>query len=80
MKRNRLRIKNVLPINEEISKTSGEIVVRKDKDFDIIYFDLKIDIFFPACICLWPQNYPTCLPTTEVLITVSSLDSGYDFQ
>ena len=78
-KRNRLKVKNILPKEENIPKASGEIIFRKDMDFDILYFDINIDGFYPAGVRLWPQNNPTA-PTRPQVASVSSSDSGYECQ
>ena len=48
-------------------------------DFDILYFDINIDGFYPAGVRLWPQNNPTA-PTRPQVASVSSSDSGYECQ
>ena len=75
-KKKRVKIKNLLPKEENMPKASGEIVLRKDMDFDILCFDINIDGFYPARICLWPQNYPIAPPTPDISTTYSSSDSA----
>ena len=54
LKKNKLKIKTLLPKDSEIFQTSVELILRKDKDFDILCFDINIDGYFPARVCLWP--------------------------
>ena len=35
-----VQIKNMLPKNHEISSVSGEIILKKDEDFDILCFEI----------------------------------------
>ena len=75
-KRSKIKIKNILDKN--IPRTSGEIVIRKDADFDIICFDIDIEGFYPTRIRLLLQNHPTCPPTPKLSPVLSSVDSGFD--
>ena len=75
-KKERVKIKNILPKEENMPKSSGEIVLRKDMDFDILCFDINVDGFYPARIRLWPQNHPIAPPTPDISTTYSSSDSG----
>lgn len=77
-KRNRIKVKNNL--EEIIPKASSGIVFRKEANFDIICFDIKIVGFYPTRVRLWPQNLPTCFPTLELFLAVSSIDAGFDCQ
>ena len=58
-KRDKLKVKSILPKEENIPKASGEIVLRKDTDLDILCFDRNIDGFYSVSVRLWPQNHPT---------------------
>ena len=78
-KRNRWKVKKYFSKEENIPKASGDIMLRKGTDFDILYFDINIDRFYPAPVRLWLQNRPTAPPTPEVFL-VSSSDSGCDCQ
>ena len=49
-KRSKIKIKNILDKN--IPRTSGEIVIRKNANFDIICFDIDIEGFYPTRVCL----------------------------
>ena len=70
--KNKVKIKNLLPEDNEISQTSGKIVLRKDTDFDVLCFDINFDGYFTNHIRLWVQNHPTPTPTPEV----GSVSSG----
>ena len=79
VKKNRIRIKNIL--DELMPKISGKIVIKKDADFDVICFDIDIRGYYPTRVCLWPQNHRTWPPaTSELSPGVSSVDSGFDSQ
>ena len=69
-------LKNMLPKDHEISSVSGEIILKKDEDFDIICFGINFDGFLSTRVCLWPINSPTTPP----LLTPDSNDSVYDCQ
>ena len=69
--------KNMLPKNYEISSASGEVVLKKDENFDILYFDINFDGFLSTHVCLWPINSPCTVPPTP---DPDSDDSGYDCQ
>ena len=72
-----VQIKNMFPKNHEISSVSGEIILKKDEDFDIYFFDIKFDGFLSTCICFWPINSPCTQPLT---LDSDSDDSGFDCQ
>ena len=42
LKKNK-QIKNILPKNHEISSVSGEIILKKDENFDMLCFDINFD-------------------------------------
>ena len=56
-------------------KASGDIMLRKGTDFDILYFDINIDRFYPAPVRLWLQNHPAApsppLPPNAWSISIS---------
>ena len=79
LKKNKVKIKTLLPKDSEIFQTSVEIILRKNTDFDILCFDINIDGYFPARVRLWPQNHPTA-PPTPVVSDDDTADSGYDCQ
>ena len=66
-KKNKMKIKNLLPKDSEIFKTSGEIILR------------KFDEYFPARVGLWPQNHPAA-PPAPVVSDDDTTDSTYDCQ
>ena len=70
-KNNNLKIKNLLPKDEEFShlEAKGKIVITKDVDFDILCFEIDIDNYFLTLVRLWPQN---CL--SQPLTPVASSD------
>ena len=61
-------------------KASGRILLRKDLDFDALYFDINIDSFYPARFRLWPQNHPTNPQAPHFSVALSSSNSGYNLQ
>ena len=79
LKKNKVKIKNLLPKDSEIFQTSGEIILRKVTHFDILCFDLNFDGYFPAQARPWSQNNPTA-PPTSVVSDDDTADSGYDCQ
>ena len=78
-KRDKLKVKSILPKEENIPKASGEIVLRKDTNLDILCFDRNIDVFYLVSVRLRPQNHPIAPITPEVSL-LSSSDSGYNCQ
>ena len=74
-----LQIKNMPPKNHEISSASGEIILKKDEDFDILCFDINFDGFLSKCVRLWSINSPSTPPPTPDLYSHCD-DSGYDYQ
>ena len=72
-----VQIKNMFPKNHEISPVFGEVILKKDEDFDIFCFDINFDGFLSTRVRLWPMNSPCTLPTTP---DPESDDSGYDRQ
>lgn len=70
-------LKNNLPKENEISKVAGEIVLKKDSDFNILCFDVNFDGYYTTRVRLWPENHPTTPPPMP---DVSSIDSGIDIQ
>ena len=69
----------MLPKNHEISSVSGEVILKKDEDFDIVCFDINFHGFLSTRVCLWPINSPSTPPPTSDLYPDSD-DSGYDCQ
>ena len=69
-------VKNILPKDHEISSASGEIILKKDEDFDMLCLDINFYGFLSTRVHLWPVNSPTAPP----LSTPDSSDSGYDCQ
>ena len=63
-----------------MQKVSGEIIIKKYADYNIVCFDVDIEGFFPVRVCLWPQDHPTCPPTLQISPVVSSVNSGFDYQ
>ena len=74
-----LQIKNMLPKNQEISSVSGEVILKKDENFDILCFDINFNGFLSTRVRLWPINSPSTPPWTPDLYPDSD-DSGYDCQ
>ena len=62
-----MKIKNLLPKDSEIFKTSDEIILR------------KFDGYFPARVRLWPQNH-SAAPPAPVVSDDDTVDSTYDCQ
>ena len=77
-KKSKLKIKNVIPNDKDMSKVSARILFRKNPDFDVLCFDINIHGFYPARFRLWLQNHPMNPPTPDLSVEVSSSDSGYD--
>ena len=77
LSKEKVKINNMLPKNHEITSTSGEITLRKDKSFDILCFEINCDGLLPTRGRLWPINSPCTPPPTPDSI---SDDSGYDYQ
>lgn len=75
-----MQIKNILPKNHEISAVHGEIILRKDEDFDVLCFDISFDGFLSTCVRLWPINSPATPLSTLDDISTDSDDSDYDCQ
>ena len=57
-----VQIKNMLSKNHKISSVSGEIILKKDEDFDILCFDIDFDEFLSTRVCLWRINSPSTAP------------------
>ena len=68
----------MLPKDHQISSVSGEIILKKDEDFHIIWFDINFDGFLSTRVRLWPINSPSTPPLTPDYD--HSGDSGYDCQ
>ena len=68
-KKEKAKTKNMLPWGSEFSHLNmrGEIILRRDQDFDILCFEIKFVGYFPTVVHLWPSNHPTSLPTQTVL-------------
>ena len=81
LKKNK-QIKNILPKNHKISSVSGEIILKKDENFDMLCFDINCDGFSSTRVRLWPINSPSTQPPTPDFDNISSdsYDSGYDCQ
>ena len=77
LKREEVTLKKNLTKSNEISKVNGEIVLKKDSDFNFLCFDINFDGYYMARVPLWPENHPTTLPPT---LDVSSIDGGFDIQ
>ena len=73
-KRKRVQIKNFLPKEDDMPKASGEIVLRKHKDFNILCFDINIDSFYLVHVRLRPQNHPIPPPMPDMLISIQRLN------
>ena len=74
-----VQIKNMFPKNYEISPVFGEVILKKDEDFDIFCFDINFDGFLFTRVRLWPININS--PCTPPPIPDSdSDDSVYDCQ
>ena len=75
--KNKLKIKSLVPEGEFFNhlRPKGEILIKKDEDFDIICFEIHVMVFFPAIVHLWPINRH--VKFTPVW-TENSLDSGID--
>lgn len=75
-RREKVKIKNLSPKVNEFShlSTRGGITLKRDTDFSILCFIIKIEDHFPTVVRLWPSNHPTNLPKSDV----SSIDDGSD--
>ena len=69
-KREKVKIKNLLPRGTEFSHLNarGKITLKRDTDFDILCFEINFQGYFPAAVRLWPSNHPTSPPTPNVSI------------
>ena len=81
-RRENVKIKNMLPRGSELShlKKQGEIILRRDQDFDIICFKIKFEGYFPTVVGIWLSNHPTSPPTPDVSSIGDISDSGVDCQ
>ena len=72
----------MLPRDSEFSHLSkrGEIILRRDQDFDILCFKIKFEGHFLTVVRLWTSNHPTSLPTSNVSSIDDISDSGVDCQ
>ena len=54
-KKNRLKVADLIPKSREFSQlvASGEIIFKKDCDFDIPEVEINIDGYFQALVRLW---------------------------
>ena len=77
LKREEVTLKKNLTKSNEISKVNGEIVLKKDSDFNFLCFDINFDGYYMAHVPLWPENHPATPPPT---LDVSSIDRGVDIQ
>ena len=60
-----VQIKNMLPKNNEISSSEfGEIILKKDEEFDILCFDVNFDGFLSTRTCFWLINPPSAAVMT----------------
>ena len=75
--KSKVKMKNMLPKNYEISSASGEITLKKDEAFDILCFEINFDRFISTRVRISPINSPGTPPTTPV---PDSDDSGYHCQ
>ena len=64
LSKEKIKIKNLPPKYHEITSTSGETMLKKDEDFDLLSFEVNFDGFLPRRVCLWTINSPYALPTT----------------
>ena len=63
-----VQIKNMLPKNNEISSSEfGEIILKKDEEFDILCFDVNFDGFLSTRTCFWLIN-----PSSAAVMTANS--------
>ena len=81
-RREKVKIKNMLPRGSEFSHLNkrGEILLRRDQDFDILCFEIKFERYFLTVVRLRPSNHPTSVPTPNVSSTDDISDSGADCQ
>ena len=75
-KKNRLRVVDLIPQGREFSRlvASGEIVFKKDSDFNIPQVKININGYFPALVRFWPEGRGVENNTPNI-----SVDSGIDF-
>ena len=58
---------------------SGETILKKDEDFDILCFDINFHKFLSTRVRLWPINTPGTPPPTPDLYPNCD-NSSYDCQ
>ena len=75
----KIRVVDILLKGEEFPHLvlRGEIIIKRDNDFDIPEIYINIDGYFPALARLWPQNRSS-LPSTPNVTPNVSKDSGTD--
>ena len=75
-RREKVKIKTLWSKVNEFShlSTLGGITLKRDTDFSILCFIIKIEDHFSTVVHLWPSNHPSNLPKPDVL----SIDDGSD--
>ena len=66
-----VQVKNMLPKNHEIAFVSGEIILKKDENFEIIYLEINFDGFLSTHVRLRPINSP--IHHLQLLILMTSV-------
>ena len=81
-RREKLKIKNFLPKGAKFShlNTRGEIILKRDADFDILCFEINFQGYFPAIVRLWRSNHPKSPPAPNIFNIDDLSDSGIDCQ
>lgn len=81
-KREKVKMKNLLPRGVEFShlNTRGEITLKRDRDFDILCFEINFQGYFLAVMRLLQSNHLTSPPTPNVSNIDNVSDSGVNCQ
>ena len=74
-KKNRLKVVDLIPKGREFSDlvSSGEVIFKKDPDFDIPEVEINIGGYFPALVRLWSEGRGVQDRTPNI-----SIDNGID--
>ena len=75
----KIKIRDITPKEKSFDylKPRGEIVIRKDEDFDIPVFEIRAEGWYSATVHLWPKSKSEneCLTPR---VSYVSANSGYD--